>query len=374
MRRQNLAFWCCTFIFIASSSEPRENSKTTNDDEWNNSRVRYEIYANVTMTNHSNDAELIRHNLRENSSKNNDEQYEFHANSMSNDKDNDLVQYEFHAHSAKDHEDGNQMPMELRANSAKTDNKNKSTLHENLMQVGDISNLTNLYELSGKFYEDDNKKNVVPHEMCENSTCILLCCPLGSRLIKDECGITGKTNYPFPDVYVINDSSEKRSIGKKLDQIFPLTIYDPCQFGRYLLNPEENPDDEYMFLVNGSLYQPRINEFVEFYCLAILQKDKYEVTLCFDSEDEIVSEEQNGIPVGLIVSLPFLLATFVVYSILPELRSMHGYTLRGYVGSLFIAYMFLAITQLTQQDIIPDSVCIALGTAYNMNEHSVYTY
>jgi len=330
------------------------------------------------MTNHSNDVELIRHNLRENSSKNNDdEQYEFHANSMSNDKDNDLVQYKFHAHSAKDYEDGNQMLMELRANSTKTDNKNKSIsheFHENLVQVGDTSNLTNLYELSGKFYEDDNKKNVVPYEMCENSTCILLCCPLGSRLIKDEC-IAGNTNYPFPDVYVTNDSSEKRLIGKKLDQIFPLTIHNPCQFGRYLLNPEQNPDDEYMFLVNGSLYQPRINEVVEFYCLAVLQKNKYEVTLCFDSEGEIVSEEQNGIPVGLIVSLPFLLTTFVVYSILPELRNMHGYTLRGYVGSLFIAYTFLAIVQLTQQDIISDSVCIALGTAYNnMNERSVYTY
>lgn len=359
MRRQNLALWCYTLLFVASSSESWGNSTTTSDD-----------------------VKLIWYNLRKNSTKNN-EQYEFRTNSTSdNHEDSDSVQYV----SMKNHEDGNQMLMELGANSTKADDKNNSTLRNGnstlyLMQVEDTSNLT-LYKLSEKFYEDE--KNIVPYQMCENITCIPLCCPLGKRLkvtqindtIKEEC-IVGESNYPFPDVYeyMINDS-KRIPIGKTLNQIFPLTIHDPCHYQRYVLEPENRQSDDYLFLSNGSLYQPNINEsIVTLYCLAVWQdNEKFDVTVCFESEAEDVPEEKKYIPVvGLIVSLPFLLATFMVYSILPELWNMHGYTLRGYVGSLFVAYTSLAIIQLTHQAIISYSACIAFGTAYN-NTCSVYIY
>lgn len=369
MRRRNLTLWCCTLLFVASASKTRGNS-TTSDDGRTNSTVRYEIYANVTMTNRSDaDAEAVRYN--ENSTKNKDVRYEFHANSTSNvHEDDDLVQHEFHAHLSKDHEGGSQMPTRLRANSTKVDDKSNSTSHEphgNLMQVEDRSNLI-LYELLGKSYQDNNTKNVIPYEMCENSTCIPLCCSLDSRLIKEKC-IAGNTDYPFPDVYeyATNDSFERGPIGKRLNQIFQLTAHDPCRGNHFVLDPHFNSNDEYMFLINGSLYLPRTDQFVKSYCLAVLQKDKYEVAVCFDlDEEEIVPEEEGPfLPVGLIISMPFLLATFVVYSILPELRNMHGYTLRGYVGSLFVAYLFLATVQLSEQNIISDVLCIVLGIAYN---------
>ncbi|KYM98041.1 G-protein coupled receptor Mth2 [Cyphomyrmex costatus] len=260
------------------------------------------------------------------------------------------------------------MPVELRANSTKANEKINFTLfHENLMQIEDTS-----YKLSEKFYEDDVEKNIVPHEMCENITCIPLCCPFGNRLkitrindtIKEECIIAGNINYIFPDVYeyVLNDSIPIG--GKKLNQIFPLTIHDPCHYQRFVLEPKIKSSDEYIFLSNGSLYQPNIDDhIVTSYCLAIWDNDdKYDVTVCFEFESEDVLEEKNdGIPVGLIVSLPFLLATFVVYSILPELWNMHGYTLRGYVGSLFVAYTSLAIIQLTRQALISIPICITFA-------------
>ncbi|KYN27327.1 G-protein coupled receptor Mth2 [Trachymyrmex cornetzi] len=348
MHRQNLALWCYTLLFVASSSEPWGNSTTTSDD-----------------------VKSIRYNLHKNSTKN-DEQYEFRANSTNdNHEDNDSVQYAFHAQrSVKNHESSNQMLMELGANSTKANDENNSTLYNgNLTQVEDTSNLT-LYELSEKFYQDE--KNIVPYQMCENITCIPLCCPFGKRLeitqindtIKEEC-VVGQFNYPFPDVYeyVISDS-KRIPIGKKLDQIFPLTIHDPCQHQRYVLEPETRQSDEYLFLSNGSLYQPNIDEFIVTpYCLAVWQNDeKFDVTICFDSEAEDVPEENKRIPmVGLIVSLPFLLATFVVYSILPELWNMHGYTLRGYIGSLFVAYTSLVIIQLIHQAVISYSACIAFA-------------
>jgi len=263
------------------------------------------------------------------------------------------------------------MPTRLRTNSTKIDDNSNSTSYEshgNSMQVEDRNNLT-LYELLGKFYQDDNTidntKNIVSYKMCENSTCIPLCCSPDSRLIREEC-IPGNADYPFPDVYgyATNDSFER--IGKKLNQIFQLTVHDPCPGDHFLLEPDINLNDEYMFIINGSLYQPRIHQFIESYCLAVFQKDKYEIAVCFGDDGEIVLPEEGQLfPVGMIISIPFLLATFVVYSILPELQNMHGYTLRGYIGSLFVAYLFLATVQLSDQNLIPEGFCITFGTAYN---------
>ncbi|XP_024867554.1 uncharacterized protein LOC112451881 [Temnothorax curvispinosus] len=259
MRRRNFALCCCTLLFVISSSEPRENSTTTtSDNERNNSTVRYQIHINVTTTNRSGDAETTRYNARGNSTRSNDDvQYELRLNSTSIHEDDDSVGYEFHAHSTKDRGGGDQTSIELRTNS--TDDKIISTAHEprgNLMQdvIEDRSNLT-LYKHFVKFYQNDNKRNVVPYEMCENSICIPLCCPLGVRTIKGQCVAENVGRYPFPGVYeqATNESLEKGPIGE-VDQIFQLTVHDLCQkVEYYLLKPDEEPNDAFMFLLNGSL-------------------------------------------------------------------------------------------------------------------------
>ncbi|XP_011172428.2 G-protein coupled receptor Mth2 isoform X1 [Solenopsis invicta] len=365
MRRYRLVLWCWTLLLVASSSESRGNSTTPSDDERNNSTGRYDIQTSIVAMNHSDDEELVRYNVHENSTKNN---VQLRANSTSDDHEDSDSMYEFHVHSTKDREGGNQMSTKLYGNFTKADNGTNSTNegHGNSMQAEDISNLINLsYELR-KLHEDDIKGNVVPYEMCENSTCILLCCPLGRRLLKvgneEQCSVAKAKNYPFPNMYNyiggMNNSWEKVPLGKRLDQIFQLSVHDPCRFQRYKLDPDKNSNDEYTILDNGTLYLPYTGDVIELYCLAVVE-DKYEITACFDDEaEEIFIEQSKGLPVGLIVSLPFLLATFVIYSILPELRNMHGYTLRGYVGSLFIAYTFLGILQLMPPNTLSESICI----------------
>lgn len=61
----------------------------------------------------------------------------------------------------------------------------------------------------------------------------------------------------------------------------------------------------------------------------------------------------------MIISIPFLLATFLVYS-LPELRNLHGKNLMSHVGSLFVAYIVLVVVQM-ESAILPLDVCIAFG-------------
>lgn len=50
----------------------------------------------------------------------------------------------------------------------------------------------------------------------------------------------------------------------------------------------------------------------------------------------------------MFVSVPFLLATFILYAAIPDLRNAHGNSMMNYVGSLAIAYTFLASHQLIE--------------------------
>lgn len=248
---------------------------------------------------------------------------------------------------------------------ARTDSRENSAVpnHENELRNGDSTTSD---------HPRENEESVSYDACGDNGTCIPLCCTIGERLVLDKC-VPDNGDYAFPSVY----ANASRSTGKTLDEVFRLVVRDPCrQNERFTLDPAEYPDDEYVFLENGSLYQPLRDHYVRsmFYCIAVVSRDQYDVTVCLTEDEEVGadSEYQPGIPVGLIVSLPFLLATFLVYSVLPELWTMHGHTLRGYIGSLFVAYLFLAVVQLTPPRTLSDITCVVLGiksTAYQTYTH-----
>lgn len=309
MCRPNLIVWCALLLVVAYAAENQSNS--TREDEQDDT-MQYEPHVNFTTTwNHD-----------ENSTRN----------------DEDSLQHEFYSNYTKNfHEkDSQNMPAELRDNSTKTNNGGNSTTSQ--LRPGNNSN-------------EENSKN------CNNTACIPICCELGYRMIRDIC-TPDDSDYYFPEV---------QEIGKKVNEIFSFIVSDPCTFGRFSLNPAFYPTDEYIILVNGSVYQPLLDLFLDptTYCFAIMNKSKYELTMCFDSTSSTVEEgvDFTGIPIGILVSLPFLLLTFVVYTILPDLWNMHGYTLRGYVGSLFVAYISLVPFQLISPDGLSDAVCIGSGTA-----------
>lgn len=47
----------------------------------------------------------------------------------------------------------------------------------------------------------------------------------------------------------------------------------------------------------------------------------------------------------MFLSVPFLLATFIVYACIPELRNVHGKSLMSYVLGLTVGYTILASVQ-----------------------------
>jgi G protein-coupled receptor Mth (Methuselah protein) len=63
----------------------------------------------------------------------------------------------------------------------------------------------------------------------------------------------------------------------------------------------------------------------------------------------------------MLFSVPFLIATFLVYALIPELRNIHGKSLMCYVSGLTIGYISLSISQLHDGSTIPEPACEILG-------------
>jgi G protein-coupled receptor Mth (Methuselah protein) len=64
-------------------------------------------------------------------------------------------------------------------------------------------------------------------------------------------------------------------------------------------------------------------------------------------------------PYVMITSSIFLIATFVVYAIIPEFQNTFGVSVMCHVASLATTYIFLAVIQL--DPMLPKPACIALG-------------
>ena len=192
---------------------------------------------------------------------------------------------------------------------------------------------------------------------------LLLCCENGYRLGLNSCIETNGTSFRFPALYHAVDLT-LIDAAPNPRRYFHLFVRDPCvDHQRYKLTPDENPSDAFMLLDNGSIYMENEGSILrENYCLGIVDTELFDVVLCFDSEDKKDVKLTVVFPVGLIVSVPFLFATFLVYTLIPEFKNMHGRTLRGYIGSLIVAYVILAVVQISPQQQISDPLCIVFGT------------
>lgn len=176
-----------------------------------------------------------------------------------------------------------------------------------------------------------------------------------------------ETEATLPLVYEV-DLAPTNSTAS--DEHFSILVWNPCAGGnRYGLNPHIYKDEQWYLLSNGSVYRPeaeidddRLLNYDQ-YCLARVRNYDYPEYLAFFCEEAYPDDESGEIvySFGMITSVPFLVATYVVYWLLPEMRNIHGLTLRGYVGCLTVAYVMLTMVQLMPQDWLSYEGCIAIG-------------
>ncbi|XP_025602384.2 G-protein coupled receptor Mth2-like isoform X8 [Athalia rosae] len=194
--------------------------------------------------------------------------------------------------------------------------------------------------------------------------CVPICCPAGLYTSGTRCVENSElpaSELQFPQVWTSDLVPVNRS-----DWIYARVYGFPCASGSYALSPDENPEDEFYLLENGTIYKPKYLEGTLLgtsdYCFAsVLRGNESEtvVAVCFADYSDTIPLIY---PVAMLLSTPFLIATFVIYTVIPELDNIHGLTLRAYVGVLFLAYIALVTAQLGDQAVLAtDALCTGLA-------------
>nr|CAD7406901.1 unnamed protein product [Timema cristinae] len=185
---------------------------------------------------------------------------------------------------------------------------------------------------------------------CLANPCFRKCCGAGMALSETEGGTCISSEEPFH--FVLYDLATSKILNSD-DLNFTLLYGHTCKYGKYLLEPEKSASDQYFLLPDGTLYVPaqqNITMNPTQFCLDMLVNNSQVVpAICFPPDDPGDQQQFILYPVGMLISEPFLLATFLVYALIVELRNLHGLCLMSYLCGLFIAYFFLAIVQLSDE-------------------------
>lgn len=196
--------------------------------------------------------------------------------------------------------------------------------------------------------------------------CVVKCCPLGESIGDGKIcePSTLKFKVPFYDENGRFNATDDDDDDGDYDFIFG----NPCCFERYRLEPHSDSCDEFRVLRNGSLSAPYLfpdlltpNDYcLEMFGNSSTKEEKALPLVCFP-ESQITSHIQYILyPIGLLISVPFLIITMLVYCLIPELRDLHGKTLVCYVLCLTVAYIFLATVQLVGETLI-SGMCVVVA-------------
>ncbi|XP_044003329.1 G-protein coupled receptor Mth2-like isoform X4 [Aphidius gifuensis] len=184
---------------------------------------------------------------------------------------------------------------------------------------------------------------------------INLCCEKDEIYKKRKCNKMNSLkdmnfkSFIFPKIYF------NKTTVSQLDPWlnFDVKKNNPCNDDVYKL--DEGSGEFYLF-ENGTVIifennnPPKIKSHNAF-CITNLYDTEKNVSLtaiavCFEPQTDDVLEKFNiSIPLAMIMSIIFLIMTFFVYSVLPELRNIHGKTVMSYSACLCISYLTIVIVQ-----------------------------
>ncbi|XP_008191019.1 G-protein coupled receptor Mth2 isoform X10 [Tribolium castaneum] len=171
-----------------------------------------------------------------------------------------------------------------------------------------------------------------------NRQCLKKCCSNDS-ILSSEIGQCAKANETVPTNY--KNVCLVSSTNCKNKTVIPI------------------PEEHIQILDNNTLVydfeQRKVLLDPESYCIDFLDSVVNHTVLgCFDSP-----QSQNIKELGMIISMPFLLLTFIAYALLPD-RNLHMKALMFYVINLMFSYLLLVIIQLSESQ-FAEATCKSLG-------------
>lgn len=225
--------------------------------------------------------------------------------------------------------------------------------------------------------------NVTYNCVCRSVNCIKKCCHDDEVLhedARDEEDIPRcqkmlwnytepATRAKTPDLRLSRDQMiEEIQRIENLQERFLLVREDDFCPGQVIsFDPDQSTDDAIVLQTNGSIMDAD-KKIVPFWNYCIDWKvtvGRIGILICPmqsvpNDKDEPLATHHH---VGIMVSIPFLIVTFLVYAITPELRNLYGKTLMCYVICLIIAYVLLILVNYIYLSSIP-VLCVSTGKPF----------
>ncbi|CAL1676753.1 unnamed protein product [Lasius platythorax] len=206
---------------------------------------------------------------------------------------------------------------------------------------------------------------LVPKEYRELPS-VAKCCPVNQVLVRDGndtvCLPSNSSTMYFSPLFSEFNRTGVLVPGDEFGE-FVAIVGILCN-EKYMLEPEENDEDTYHLLFNGSIFAPKIGHAPimlmpgKDYCMEVVPDRGLRVLVCFP---KVVPDVRVIIyACGLLISVPFFILTIAAYIITPRLRDVHGKALCHYCGCLAVAFSTLAIAQLASARLSPE-VCVSIA-------------
>lgn len=200
--------------------------------------------------------------------------------------------------------------------------------------------------------------NSVSVNKSESAT-VRKCCPHGEIFNESVSGCT-LSDRPFRLPDIVDDNGAV--VNASINVVYGSMLVCEGLAYIYYLDPSEDSSEEYVILDTGWLRRgDGRREPPKTFCLdQIESKTTVLPFFCYPEDEDPTNDTFAVYPKLMIISLPFLLATFIVYAGIKQLRNLHGKCLMSHVSALSLSYICLTVVQIASEE-INQFTCTSLG-------------
>ncbi|XP_055537393.1 G-protein coupled receptor Mth2-like isoform X1 [Wyeomyia smithii] len=196
-------------------------------------------------------------------------------------------------------------------------------------------------------YEHFSEKKFVANYIrgcpCAVRLCVRMCCPQGHVFHRRKCVPSDGGLEVRVNTTLYNSQRSFEVVDLVQNPTYGFLYGKPCEFV-YELDPAADAADEWSFARNGSIiYDTKLLTRNQYCFMQTNDSEPVVPFVCFEPEEDF---KYALYPIGMLLSVPFLLVTFSVYACIPELRNMHGKSLMCYVFGLAVGYTVLSLVQM----------------------------
>ncbi|XP_025197944.1 G-protein coupled receptor Mth2-like isoform X2 [Melanaphis sacchari] len=193
---------------------------------------------------------------------------------------------------------------------------------------------------------------------CEIGPCVRKCCAPNAAYVNSKCKPLNESDHvaKFEVPKLMNASG---TVDVYETSVFHIVHGKPACAKKYKLVPSVEENDH--FLVSGAGWLLNESKTViaapNRFCLEQFSDLNYQI-LAIVCSPEISESPQGGVSIiytiGMMLSLPFLFSTFLVYALIRDLQNLHGKSLMCHVATLLVAYTSLIIVQFITNSVVKE--------------------